>query len=64
MPFLPDRLASDLTPKARKRIYRAGVALVLIAVGRGVIKGDEGDLWMLVLAAALGVANTHVPADK
>jgi hypothetical protein len=61
MPLLPDKMADDLTPAARRRLYRLGQAAVVVAAGYGLINGDEADLWLLALAIVLDVARRNVP---
>ena len=48
------------SPAARRYIYRVVNAAVLVAVGYGVLSGEEAALWGLLVAAVLGLADANV----
>lgn len=47
--------------KTRLWIYNVLNAGLLVAVGYGVLNGDEAALWLLLINAALGMAAANVP---
>lgn len=50
----------ELTPTTRKRVYEIAAAGLLVAVGYGLISGDESALWLTLIAAVLGLARVNV----
>ena len=48
-------------PKGRQWIYNVLNAALLVAVGYGLMNGEEAALWGLLLNAALGMAAVKVP---
>ena len=45
--------------QTRKWIYRTANAALLVAVGYGLINGEESALWGLLLNAVLGLADAN-----
>lgn len=50
----------ELTPALRKRLYETAAAALLVAVGYGLIDGNQSVLWLGLVAAVLGVARVNV----
>ncbi|WP_159795618.1 hypothetical protein [Puerhibacterium puerhi] len=50
--------------KTRRYLYRVGNAAVAVAVGYGLLNGEEGALWGLLLNALLGLADANTPAES
>ena len=50
------------SPKTRQWIYNIANAALLIAVGYGVVNGEQAALWGLLLNAVLGLAAANVPS--
>lgn len=47
------------SPAVRRYIYRVANAAVLVAVGYGVLSGEDAALWGLLLNAVLGLADAN-----
>lgn len=47
----------------RRWLYRVGNAGLGVAVGYGVLTGNESMLWLLLLNALLGLADANVTQD-
>ena len=50
-------------PKTRKYLYRVANAGLAVAVGYGVVNGEESMLWLLLVNALLGLADVNVPEE-
>lgn len=50
----------NTNPELRKRLYEIAAAALLVAVGYGIVSGEESALWLTLVAAVLGVARTNV----
>ena len=48
------------SPAQRRYIYRVANAATLVAVGYGVLTGQEAALWGLLINAVLGLADANV----
>lgn len=53
-------MKNALTAARRRYIYRIANAALLIAVGYGVIDGNQSALWLLLVNAVLGLADANV----
>ena len=51
------------SPAARKWMYRVTNAGLAVAVGYGVLNGEESMLWLLLVNAILGLADANVPQE-
>lgn len=51
------------SPKARRYLYRVGIAGVAVLVGYGIVSGEHAVLWTAALAAILGLADANVPRE-
>lgn len=49
------------SPGQRKWMYRVTNAGLAVAVGYGVLNGEESMLWLLLVNALLGLADANVP---
>lgn len=45
----------------RRYLYRVGIAGVAVAVGYGLLTQEFAVLWLVLLAALLGLADANVP---
>lgn len=50
------------TRAQRARLYEIAIAVVGILVVKGLVSGNEGAAWLLLLAPVLGVARRNVPS--
>jgi hypothetical protein len=50
----------NLTPAVRKRLYETAIAGCAVAVGYGLLSGEEALLWLGLAGAVLGVARNNV----
>lgn len=51
------------SPTTRKWMYRVANAGLAVAVGYGVVNGNESTLWLLLVNALLGLADVNVAQD-
>jgi len=51
------------SPGVRKWLYRVANAGLAVAVGYGVVNGQESMLWLLLVNALLGLADVNVPQE-
>lgn len=51
------------SPAMRRWLYRVVNAGLAVAVGYGVVNGQESMLWLLLVNAALGLADANVAQD-
>ena len=58
-----NRVSEFLTPKRRRYLYRVANAGLAVAVGYKVLDGQESALWLLLVNAALGMADANVPEE-
>lgn len=49
------------SPAIRRWMYRVANAGLAVAVGYGVVNGEESMLWLLLVNALLGLADVNVP---
>lgn len=52
---------SKLTPKVRAHLYEVSIAAIAVAVGYGLLTGEQAALWLLLIGAVLGLARANVP---
>lgn len=52
------------TPKRRRYLYRVTNAGLLVAVGYGVLTGEESALLLLFVNAVLGMADANVGSEE
>ena len=51
----------NLTRAQRARLYEVAIGVIGVLVVKGLLTGDEGAAWLLLLAPVLGVARRNVP---
>lgn len=51
------------SPATRRWMYRVANAGLAVAVGYGVLNGEESMLWLLLVNALLGLADMNVPQE-
>jgi hypothetical protein len=57
-------LLRDIKPAHRRYLYRVANAGLALAVGYGVLNGEESALWLLAINAVLGLADANVPSQE
>lgn len=58
------KLVAWFTPQRRRYLYRVTNAGLLVAVGYGLLTGDESQLWLLFVNAVLGLADANVGPER
>ena len=53
-------MLEKLTPAIRSRLYEVSIAACAVAVGYGLLSGEEALLWLGLAAAVLGGARANV----
>lgn len=53
-----------IKPTHRRYLYRVANAALAIAVGYGLVNGDQSALWLLAINAVLGLADANVGPDE
>ena len=56
-------MKNALAPKTRKYVYKVANVALLVAVGYGVLEETKSALWLLLINAVLGLADSNVETE-